>query len=149
MDNPEVKALLKSAKDAIKTKDFKEALKICKVNKITINTKLNRFKNKIFYFYSLCTISKSVIERDKENYLGWVMTGAAAFESGIQAQALAAYNRAIQISPTQTPAWQVICFLLLIIFLFLKLQMFIKCFLIGSCSIARKDEQLFRSRYGL
>lgn len=31
MENPEIKALLKTAKDAIKTKDFNEALKICKV----------------------------------------------------------------------------------------------------------------------
>jgi hypothetical protein len=35
------------------------------------------------------------------------MTGAAAFEQGIPAQALASYQRAIQISATQAPAWQV------------------------------------------
>ena len=32
MENPEIKALLKSAKDAIKAKEFGEALKICKVS---------------------------------------------------------------------------------------------------------------------
>ena len=31
MDNPEIKSMLKSAKDTIKNKDFKETLKICKV----------------------------------------------------------------------------------------------------------------------
>ena len=31
MENPELKALLKSAKEAIKSKEFGEALKICKV----------------------------------------------------------------------------------------------------------------------
>lgn len=34
------------------------------------------------------------------------MTGAAAFELQISAQALASYQRAIQISSTQAPAWQ-------------------------------------------
>ncbi len=32
MDNQEIKNLLKTAKDALKLKDFKETLKICKVN---------------------------------------------------------------------------------------------------------------------
>ena len=31
MDNPEIKALLKSAKDSIKSKDLQKALKTCKV----------------------------------------------------------------------------------------------------------------------
>jgi superkiller protein 3 len=79
MENPVIKNLLKTAREAIKAKDFKEALKLC----------------------------KQVIDKDKENYLGWVMTGAAAFESQISAQALAAYQRAIQISHDQAPAWQV------------------------------------------
>jgi hypothetical protein len=35
------------------------------------------------------------------------MTGAAAFEQNISAQALASYQRAIHISPNQAPAWQV------------------------------------------
>lgn len=34
MDNPEIKLLLKSAKEAIKNKNAKEALKLCKVIKI-------------------------------------------------------------------------------------------------------------------
>lgn len=35
------------------------------------------------------------------------MTGAAAQELGNKEQALAAFQRAIQISPNQAPAWQV------------------------------------------
>lgn len=37
MDNPEIKAILKSAKEAIKNKDLKEALKLCKVHKFNAN----------------------------------------------------------------------------------------------------------------
>ena len=40
----EIKNILKTAKDAIKNKEFKEALKLC----------------------------KSIIDKDKENYLAWV-----------------------------------------------------------------------------
>lgn len=47
-----------------------------------------------------------MIDKDKENYLGWVMTGAAAQELGNKEQALAAFQRAISISSTQAPAWQ-------------------------------------------
>lgn len=36
MENPEIKNLLKTAKDAIKNKELKEALKICKVSSISI-----------------------------------------------------------------------------------------------------------------
>jgi|APCry1669189534_1035231.scaffolds.fasta_scaffold1206405_1 hypothetical protein len=32
MENPEIKNLLKTAKEAIKQKEFNEALKICKVS---------------------------------------------------------------------------------------------------------------------
>ena len=44
MDSSDVKNLLKSAKEAIKNKEFKEALKVC----------------------------KSIIDKEKENYLAWV-----------------------------------------------------------------------------
>ena len=46
MEGSDVKSLLKSAKDAIKNKEFKEALKVC----------------------------KSIIDKEKENYLAWVLT---------------------------------------------------------------------------
>jgi Tfp pilus assembly protein PilF len=48
-----------------------------------------------------------VIEKDKENYNAWLFTGAAAQELGSKEQALAAYQRAIQISSNQPTAWQV------------------------------------------
>ncbi|CAF1093937.1 unnamed protein product, partial [Brachionus calyciflorus] len=51
-------------------------------------------------------ICKSIIDKDKENYLAWVMTGAAAQELNNKEQALAAFQRAIQISSNQAPAWQ-------------------------------------------
>jgi hypothetical protein len=38
--------------------------------------------------------------------LGWLFTGAAAQELGNTIQAHAAFLRAIEISSTQTPAWQ-------------------------------------------
>ncbi len=38
MDNPEIKALLKSAKEALKAKDFKEAMKLCRVCWFNINS---------------------------------------------------------------------------------------------------------------
>jgi len=46
MDSSDIKNLLKTAKEAIKNKEFKEALKIC----------------------------KSIIDKEKENYLAWVYT---------------------------------------------------------------------------
>jgi superkiller protein 3 len=102
MDNSDIKNLLKTAKETIKNKEFKETLKIC----------------------------KSVIDKEKENYLAWVkashsfiilsfffinviileiqvFTGAAAQELGNKEQSIAAFQRAIQISPNQAPAWQV------------------------------------------
>ena len=39
-----------------------------------------------------------------------VFTGAAAQELGSKEQSLAAFQRAIQISPNQAPAWQVLNF---------------------------------------
>jgi Tfp pilus assembly protein PilF len=48
-----------------------------------------------------------VVEKDKENYNAWLFTGTAAQELGSKEQALAAYQRAIQISSNQRSAWQV------------------------------------------
>ena len=48
-----------------------------------------------------------MIDKDKENYLAWVFSGAAAFELGNKEQSQAAYLRAVQISDTQAPAYQV------------------------------------------
>ena len=75
----DIRAILKSAKDQLKNKNYKEVLRLC----------------------------KSIIDKDKENYFAWVFTGAAAQEQGSKEQALAAFQRAIQSSPNQAPAWQV------------------------------------------
>ena len=48
-----------------------------------------------------------MIDKEKENYLAWVFTGAAAQELNNTMQAQAAFQRAIQIQPNQAPAWQV------------------------------------------
>lgn len=55
----------------------------------------------------LCVSQQTVIDKDKENYLAWVFTGAAAQELGNTMQAQAAFTRAIQTQPNQAPAWQV------------------------------------------
>jgi Tfp pilus assembly protein PilF len=47
-----------------------------------------------------------VISKDKANYNAWVFSGAAANDLGIKEQALASYQKAIEISPTQPTAWQ-------------------------------------------
>jgi len=54
MDSSDIKNLLKTAKEAIKNKEFKEALKIC----------------------------KSIIDKEKENYLAWVYTRIPNFFVG-------------------------------------------------------------------
>ena len=54
-----------------------------------------------------------MIDKEKENYLAWVFTGAAAQELNNTMQAQAAFQRAIQIQPNQAPAWQVRYHLLL------------------------------------
>lgn len=81
MDGKEIKSLLKQAREAIKEKDFKTALKHC----------------------------KAVLKVDKSNYNAWVFVGAAAQEIDQLEQSEAAFKRAIEISPDQLLAWQGLC----------------------------------------
>uniref|UniRef100_A0A3P9KFX9 Tetratricopeptide repeat domain 37 n=1 Tax=Oryzias latipes TaxID=8090 RepID=A0A3P9KFX9_ORYLA len=74
----EVKAALKSARDAIKNKEFKEALKHC----------------------------KTVLKLEKSNYNAWVFIGLAACELEQTDQSLTAYKKAIELDPEQLLAWQ-------------------------------------------
>lgn len=74
----EIKNLLKLAKETIKNKQFRETLKLC----------------------------KSVIDKEKDNYNAWLFTGLAAEELNSYQQALAAYQKAIQLAPNQPTAWQ-------------------------------------------
>ncbi|XP_042722135.1 tetratricopeptide repeat protein 37 [Lagopus leucura] len=78
MSNKEVKAALKSAREAIRNKEYKEALKHCKV----------------------------VLKQEKNNYNAWVFIGLAAAELEQPDQAKGAYKKAIELEPNQLLAWQ-------------------------------------------
>uniref|UniRef100_A0A8C5M4M7 SKI3 subunit of superkiller complex n=2 Tax=Leptobrachium leishanense TaxID=445787 RepID=A0A8C5M4M7_9ANUR len=78
MSSKEVKSALKNARDAIRNKDYKEALKQC----------------------------KSVLKLEKNNYNAWVFIGLAAAELEQPDQAQAAYRKAAELEPEQLLAWQ-------------------------------------------
>ncbi|XP_065512362.1 superkiller complex protein 3 isoform X2 [Caloenas nicobarica] len=78
MSNKEVKAVLKSAREAIRNKEYKEALKHC----------------------------KAVLKQEKNNYNAWVFIGLAAAELDQPDQAKGAYKKAIELEPNQLLAWQ-------------------------------------------
>ncbi|XP_054721060.1 tetratricopeptide repeat protein 37-like [Uloborus diversus] len=81
MDAKEIKSLLKQARECLKEKDYKAALKHC----------------------------KTVLKTDKNNYNAWVFVGAAAQELDEPEQGEAAFRKAIEISPDQLLAWQGLC----------------------------------------
>ncbi|XP_076021281.1 superkiller complex protein 3 [Genypterus blacodes] len=78
MSNKEVKAALKSAREAIKNKEYKDALKHC----------------------------KAVLKLEKNNYNAWVFIGLAASELEQPDQAQTAYKKAVELEPEQLLAWQ-------------------------------------------
>lgn len=78
MSSKEVKTALKSAREAIKNKEFKEALKHC----------------------------KAVLKLEKNNYNAWVFIGLAASELEQPDQAQTAYKKAVELEPEQLLAWQ-------------------------------------------
>ncbi|XP_071437834.1 superkiller complex protein 3 [Pithys albifrons albifrons] len=78
MSNKDVKAALKSARDAIRNKEYKEALRHC----------------------------KAVLKQEKNNYNAWVFIGLAAAELDQPDQAKGAYKKAIELEPNQLLAWQ-------------------------------------------
>ncbi|KAK1174217.1 tetratricopeptide repeat protein 37-like isoform X1 [Acipenser oxyrinchus oxyrinchus] len=78
MSNKEVKSILKNAREAIKNKEYKEALKHC----------------------------KAVLKLEKNNYNAWVFIGVAASELEQPDQAQAAYRKAVELEPEQLLAWQ-------------------------------------------
>ncbi|XP_033828592.1 tetratricopeptide repeat protein 37 [Periophthalmus magnuspinnatus] len=78
MSTKEVKSALKSARDAIKNKEFKEALKHC----------------------------KAVLKIEKNNYNAWVFIGLSATELEQPDQAQMAYKKAVELEPDQLLAWQ-------------------------------------------
>uniref|UniRef100_A0A8D3BWL5 SKI3 subunit of superkiller complex n=1 Tax=Scophthalmus maximus TaxID=52904 RepID=A0A8D3BWL5_SCOMX len=79
MSSKEVKTELKSAREAIKNKEFKEALKHC----------------------------KAVLKLEKNNYNAWVFIGLAASELEQPDQSQSAYKKAVELEPEQLLAWQV------------------------------------------
>lgn len=81
MDSKEVKQALKEAREAIRQKDFKAALRHC----------------------------KAALKLDKECYMAWVFVGAAAQEIDQLEQSVAAFNKAAAIAPDQILAWQGLC----------------------------------------
>ncbi|NXU58717.1 TTC37 protein, partial [Turnix velox] len=78
MSNKEVKAALKSARDAIRNKEYKEVLKHC----------------------------KAVLKQEKNNYNAWVFIGLAAAELEQLDQAKGAYRKATELEPDLLLAWQ-------------------------------------------
>ncbi|XP_063225938.1 superkiller complex protein 3 [Bacillus rossius redtenbacheri] len=78
MDAKEIKALLKEAREAIKNKDHKTALKHC----------------------------KTVLKYDRNNYHGLVLFGVSLQESDQRDQAPKAFRKAIEAAPKQILAWQ-------------------------------------------
>lgn len=78
MSSKEVKVALKSARESIKNKEFKEALRHC----------------------------KSVLKVEKNNYNAWVFIGLAASELDQPDQAQTAYKKAVELEPEQLLAWQ-------------------------------------------
>ncbi|KAG8504314.1 Tetratricopeptide repeat protein 37 [Galemys pyrenaicus] len=78
MSSKEVKTALKSARDAIRNKEYKEALKHC----------------------------KTVLKQEKNNYNAWVFIGVAAAELEQPDQAQGAYKKAVELEPDQLLAWQ-------------------------------------------
>ncbi|KAL5004759.1 hypothetical protein ScPMuIL_018215 [Solemya velum] len=81
MDPKDLKNCLKNARDAIGKKDFKEALKQCKL----------------------------VLTQEKNNYNALVFVGVAAEGLEQTDQALKAYKRAIESIPDKVLAWQGLC----------------------------------------
>ncbi|PIK43922.1 putative tetratricopeptide repeat protein 37-like [Apostichopus japonicus] len=77
----EAKTALKAAKEAIKNKEYKEAIKHCKI----------------------------VFKEDKASYNALVFVGVAASEMGQLEQGVAAYKKAIDVEPEQELAWQGLC----------------------------------------
>ncbi|XP_033116341.1 tetratricopeptide repeat protein 37-like isoform X2 [Anneissia japonica] len=79
--NKEVKAWLKSAREAIKNKEYKDALRHC----------------------------KAVLKLEKTNYNAFVFIGKAATEMDQLDQARMAYKKATENDPNQLLAWQGLC----------------------------------------
>ena len=77
----ELKTALKNAREAVRAKEYKEALKHC----------------------------KAILKHEKANYNALVLVGVAAEGLDQENQALMAYNKTTQVDPEQQLAWQGLC----------------------------------------
>lgn len=108
MSGKEVKAALKSAREAIKNKDFKEALKHCKVKYLNMRTAFSHSGIGVrVYHFAVYSPPKAVLKIEKHNYNAWVFIGLAASELEQPDQAQTAYKKAVELEPEQLLAWQV------------------------------------------
>ena len=129
MSTKEVKAALKSAREAIKNKEFKEALKHCKVRRVADMSDCMRYPMKhrgiaaVLWVRLLVLLAngavftsgrlplpllgQAVLKLEKENYNAWVFIGLAASELEQPEQAQTAYRKALELDPGQLLAWQV------------------------------------------
>ncbi|KAL3865870.1 hypothetical protein ACJMK2_043219 [Sinanodonta woodiana] len=81
MDGKDIRNTLKSAREAIRQKEFKEALKHC----------------------------KAILSYEKDNYMALVLVGVAAEGLDESDKAVKAYRRAIETDEKQILAWQGLC----------------------------------------
>uniref|UniRef100_A0A673LBR1 Tetratricopeptide repeat protein 37-like n=1 Tax=Sinocyclocheilus rhinocerous TaxID=307959 RepID=A0A673LBR1_9TELE len=117
MSSKEVKAELKSAREAIKNKEFKEALKHC----------------------------KAVLKLEKNNYNAWVFIGVAATELQQPDQAQTAYRKATELEPEQLLAWQGLANLYEKITIMLYICICVECLLLHP-QVARVWRRLIQVR---
>ena len=101
MDQKQIKASLKEAKEAIKNREIDKALRLCRVSALTTFFRIVP----TFVIKNLLPLQQ-VLRADAENYLGLVILGAALQESKSRNEAPEAYRRAISVSPDQILAWQ-------------------------------------------
>lgn len=127
MSSKEAKTALKSAREAIKNKEFKEALKHCKVKYFWFTQWEMEAMILSWLLTNLCTIRgnvsgevscyiadfvsslwlQAVLKVEKNNYNAWVFIGLAASELEQPDQAQTAYKKAVELEPEQLLAWQV------------------------------------------
>nr|CAD7400214.1 unnamed protein product [Timema poppensis] len=102
MDSKEVKLLLKEAREAIKNKDHKTALKHCKLSKLMVEGGALS----VVGHGKISQQETEVLKHDRNNYNGLVLFGVALQESDQKDQAPKAFRKAIEASPKQILAWQ-------------------------------------------
>lgn len=113
MSSKEVKSELKSAREAIKKKEFKEALKHCRVvshRHSGVMLTPTSTAMSLSWTEMPCNwprLLQAVLKLEKSNYNAWVFIGLAAGELEQPDQAQAAYKRAVELEPQQLLAWQV------------------------------------------